>query len=40
MQRPSVLEARVCGRLFAWTAGSNPAEGREVCHLLVLCVSR
>jgi hypothetical protein len=30
--------AWVCGLLFAWDAGLNPAEGMNVCPLCLLCV--
>ena len=33
-------KVRVCSRLFAGTAGSNPARGMDVCLLRVLCVVR
>ena len=39
-QWPRGLRRRVCGRLLAGIAGSNPAGGMDVCHLWVLCVVR
>ena len=39
---PAVVRSKayVCGRSLAGTVGSNPAEGMDVCLLLVLCVVR
>ena len=33
-------KARFWGKLLAGIAGSNPAEGKDVCDLWVLCVVR